>query len=73
MRWSSARGPLQAAWMSLRRLGWDMASAVALVSDQGHTIILTGTCPAEMAIREPGIARWQARRVRAKLGFDEVD
>eukprot|EP00959_Pyramimonas_sp_CCMP1952_P241684 5051511-Pyramimonas_sp.AAC.1 len=28
--WASARGPLSALWLTLRRVGWDMISATAL-------------------------------------------
>ena len=37
-RWADARGPLDAAWLTLRRLGWDWTEPWAMTTDEGVRI-----------------------------------
>ncbi len=66
--WAIARGPLAAVWISLCRIGWDMAAAHLLVTDQRDTISLLHSSPSDVRqLVWQGIQRWQMRRVVAHL------
>jgi hypothetical protein len=45
------RGPLGAAYLSLRRIGWAFLTPFQLVTAEGVTINLTDTAPAMVAYR----------------------
>ncbi|CAK0837890.1 unnamed protein product, partial [Prorocentrum cordatum] len=55
LSWASVQGPLGATWLSLARIGWDMAAVWALQTDQGEDALVEG------------IQRWQRRRLVAHL------
>eukprot|EP00959_Pyramimonas_sp_CCMP1952_P370093 7751083-Pyramimonas_sp.AAC.1 len=46
--WASARGPISALWLTLSRVGWDMASATVLVDDAGFGVDLLRVSPSEV-------------------------
>ncbi|CAK0811969.1 unnamed protein product, partial [Prorocentrum cordatum] len=68
LSWASVLGPLGATWLSLARIGWGMAAAWALRTDQGEVISLLRVAP--RGVKDAlvdGIQRWQCRRLAAHL------
>ena len=64
-RWDQVRGPLGVTLLTLRRIGWDMASPQALRDDVGRHYDLLQTCPADLKIfLVEGIQRWQHARLQ---------
>ena len=59
-RWGQVRGPLGAAALTLRRLGWAWNSAFVFTSPQGHQCELTAWAPA--AIKKLLVRAEQARQ-----------
>ncbi len=49
--WAAVRGPLGAAYLSIRRVGWTFATPFQLIDAAGITINLKGTSPAMVAHR----------------------
>ena len=75
VRWVSSAGPLQATFLTLRRLGWAMEGPRLLVSDLDEKFDLVRVAPKEV-VRHLllTIRRWQKKRAQAKLGYaEEVD
>ena len=61
--WASVRGPLAALWLSLLSVGWDMRSAIHIVSDTGQIFSLLEFAPKDVSeLQLRGIRRWQAKR-----------
>ena len=67
-------GPLGAAIMSLRRIGWSLEKGVALRSDTDELINMLQTPPRRVAaLVERGITRWQMRDAARSLAFDPIE
>ena len=67
--WSSARGPLSAAALSLKRLGWGMEGPFAVHHPLGEKMHSTATCPVELVkLLEGSIVDWQMQRVAEHAG-----
>jgi hypothetical protein len=49
--WAAVRGPLGAAYLSLRRAGWTFATPFQLLDSDGRMVNLTDTSPALLAHR----------------------
>ena len=43
--WKHVRGPMAAAWLSLRRVGWQWPSAFTLINEDGVEVVLTKWTP----------------------------
>ena len=68
MRWASCLGPMQAMWLTLRRIGWRWSSPRQFTTDEGTVIDLMALAPAMLKKRiEEGLRRWQVKRATAKL------
>ena len=59
LTWAGVRGPIAAAFFTLRRIGWDFASPHHWRDDQGVIYDLLQVAPADMkGFLEAGIMRW---------------
>ncbi len=47
--WDKATGPITAMWLSLRRVGWDMASPFVIINADGDEVPLTKVSPGMLA------------------------
>ncbi|CAK0878466.1 unnamed protein product, partial [Prorocentrum cordatum] len=62
--WRTAREPLAVAWMSLRRIGWDMHPSPVLLDDERRGVELLRLPPLEVRkLARDGVARWQGRQI----------
>ena len=64
-RWNLVRGPVSAAALELRRLGWSWPRADCFVDDRGHEVHLTTVAPARL-VALMGASR--TRQLEAALG-----
>ena len=66
--WARARGPLAAAWLSLRRISWDLISSHAIRDDLGRVHDLRVLSPADFKhFLIEGVQRWQHDRLLRHL------
>eukprot|EP00959_Pyramimonas_sp_CCMP1952_P066188 1381841-Pyramimonas_sp.AAC.1 len=64
--WAHCRGPLAAAWLSLRRIDWQLCDPMRFRSDRGQVVHLLRQAPSDvLTLLEQGIMRWQGRRMLA--------
>ncbi len=69
--WGEVRGPLGAAVLSLRRIGWTFDNSLTLLTDEGVKLPLTSTSPALIAYHaQVAWKRTTARSAARTLGFD---
>jgi hypothetical protein len=62
--WRQCFGPISAVFLSLRRIGWNMAAPHLLTSDLGDHISLYEYSPSEVRnLLRDGVERWLWRRV----------
>eukprot|EP00959_Pyramimonas_sp_CCMP1952_P249444 5214261-Pyramimonas_sp.AAC.1 len=62
--WRQCFGPISAVFLSLRRIGWNMAAPHLLTSDLGDNISLYEYSPSEVRnLLRDGVERWLWRRV----------
>ena len=68
--WGEVRGPLGAAVLSLRRIGWVFDNCLTLITDKGVKLPLTSTSPALVAYHaQVAWKRVLARDAARTLGF----
>jgi len=69
--WDSARGALDAAFLSLQRVGWTFADYDAVVTDQGVRVSLVTTSPKLLSklLQEAVQRKWQ-RKMATGLTFN---
>ena len=68
LTWATAKGPMAATWLTLRRIGWDMVSSFVIITDEGQALSLLEVPPRDFRdLLKDGIARWQCRKAVAHL------
>ncbi len=73
-RWADVRGPMAAAVLSARRLGWTFAGPFTLDDDRGCRIVLTQQSPAMVAAElRDGARRQRERRIAARSPHEDAD
>ncbi len=66
-RWTDVRGPLSAAALSARRLGWEFVGPLELQDDRGYRVLLSDASPRMVAdLLRDGARRQRERKIAAK-------
>ena len=70
--WRKVRGPMAAAALTAKRIGWQMVSPILFMDDRGIEVRLTDTSPAMMkALLHEGVCRSVERQIA--VGHAHVD
>ena len=77
-KWGDVKGPIGAAWLTLRCAGWDWPAPLTFASPQGHQYLLTEWAPALLrqklvaaeraSLEKTAAARMRRREFSAPLG-----
>ena len=67
--WKNCKGPIEGMVRTLRRIGWQAASARSIIDDKGATIDLFGVAPSDVGrLVEKGTTRWIWKQLALETG-----